>query len=87
MRWIVPVTATVTQQSLGMNGLSVQDADNGKQRSNALDVGIAYAISVQRIAGIAELICVLPVDPETNVQHLEDRILGNGWPERYWRRK
>ena len=68
---------------LVINGLSVQDAENGRQKSHALTVEHEYATHVQRTAGIAENDYALPVDLDINAQRLEDHTLGKEWLERY----
>ena len=68
---------------LDINGLSAQDAENGRQKSPALTVETEYAIHAQRIAGIVENDYALPVDRDINAQRLEDHTLGKEWLERY----
>ena len=58
------------------NGLSVLDAENGRQKSHALTVETEYAIHAQRIAGIVEDDCAVPVDLLIDAQHLDDHIPG-----------
>ena len=68
---------------LVINGLSVQDAENGRQKSPALTVETEYAIHAQRVAGIAKNNYAVPVDPHIDAQLREDHTLGKEWQERY----
>ena len=65
------------------NGLSVLDAENGRQKSHVRTVEDEYATRAQQTAGIVGNDCALRVDPDINAQHLEDHIPGKEWLERY----
>ena len=67
---------------LDINGLSAQDAGNGRQKSHVRTVKDENVTHAQRTVGIAENGYALRVDLDINAQHLDDHIPGKEWLER-----